>query len=153
MPRSEDALERYGFSDYQQWGDMFGAPLQGAQLDGTAAFETVDWLEHKAPTARPAWLLVCSLVNPHDVMFFQTDPVEKPHPERPMRGMQTTVQRLGWFEQQWDVRAARQLRRRLQAPAARVQHYKENIDLNYGRARRPRRPLAQAPQLPDQLQY
>ena len=36
VPRSEDALERYGFADYQQWGEMFGAPLQGAQLDGTA---------------------------------------------------------------------------------------------------------------------
>src|SRR5690606_6487844 len=33
VPRGEDALERYGFSDYQQWGEMFGAPLQGAMLD------------------------------------------------------------------------------------------------------------------------
>ena len=37
LPRSEDALERHGFADYQQWGEMFGAPLQGEQLDGTAA--------------------------------------------------------------------------------------------------------------------
>ena len=27
VPRSEDGLERYGFADYQQWGEMFGAPL------------------------------------------------------------------------------------------------------------------------------
>jgi arylsulfatase A-like enzyme len=44
VEQSEDSLECYGFADYQQWGDMFGAPLQGAQLDGTVAFETVDWL-------------------------------------------------------------------------------------------------------------
>ena len=36
VPNREDALERYGFSDDQQWGEMFGAPLEGAQLDGTA---------------------------------------------------------------------------------------------------------------------
>ena len=47
--RSEDALERYGFADFQQWGEMFGAPLEGEQLDGAATFETVDWLEHRAP--------------------------------------------------------------------------------------------------------
>ena len=102
-PRSEDALERYGFSDYQQWGDMFGGPLQGEQLDSTVAFETVDWLEHKAPQLDQPWLLVCSLINPHDIMFLQTDPVETPHPNGSMTGFQTTVQRLGWFQQKWNV--------------------------------------------------
>jgi arylsulfatase A-like enzyme len=66
VPTREDALERYGFSDFQQWGEMFGAPLEGAMLDNTATFEAVDWLEHKAPTLDRPWLLVCSLVNPHD---------------------------------------------------------------------------------------
>ena len=33
VPHREDALERYGFADYQQWGDMFGTPLQGEQLE------------------------------------------------------------------------------------------------------------------------
>ena len=92
---SEDALERYGFADFQQWGEMFGAPLQGEQLDGTAAFETVDWLETRAPTLEQPWLLVSSLINPHDIMFLQTDPIEAPHPNGAMAGLQTTVQRLG----------------------------------------------------------
>ncbi len=39
VPLSEDALERYGFADFQAWGEMFGTPLQGAMLDGTVAFE------------------------------------------------------------------------------------------------------------------
>ena len=30
VPHREDALERYGFSDFQQWGEMFGAPLAGS---------------------------------------------------------------------------------------------------------------------------
>jgi arylsulfatase A-like enzyme len=51
--RSSEALEGYGFSDYQSWGDNWGAPLHGAQLDGTVAFETVDWLRHKRPRTGP----------------------------------------------------------------------------------------------------
>ena len=130
--RSEDALERYGFSDFQQWGEMFGAPLQGEQLDGTAAFETVDWLETKGSQLDQPWLLVCSLINPHDIMFLQTDPVEAPHPNGAMTGLQTTVQRLGWFEKQWNVEMPENYADdyRLQPPG--VQSYKDIIDFNYG---------------------
>jgi arylsulfatase len=130
--RSEDALERYGFSDFQQWGEMFGAPLQGEQLDGAAAFETVDWLETKGAQLDQPWLLVCSLINPHDIMFLQTDPVEAPHPNGAMKGLQTTVQRLGWFEKEWDVKMPENFADdyKLQPPG--VQSYKDVINFNYG---------------------
>lgn len=133
VARSEDALERYGFSDYQQWGDMYGAPLQGEQLDGAAAFETVDWLEHTAPRLDRPWLLVCSLINPHDVMFLQTDPVERPHPNGAMANLLTTVQRLGWFQQEWDVGLPDNFEDdlRLQPPGVRA--YRETIQAHYGR--------------------
>ena len=133
VPTSENALERYGFSDFQQWGEMFGAPLEGAMLDNTATFEAVDWLEHKAPTLDRPWLLVCSLVNPHDVMFLQTDAVQKPHPNGAMTGMQTTVQRLGWFEQQWDVGIPDNFADDYERQPPGVRQYKENVDQNYGR--------------------
>jgi len=128
----EDALERYGFSDFQQWGDMFGAPLQGAQLDGTAASEAVDWLETKGARLDQPWLLVCSLINPHDIMFLKTDDVETPHPNGAINGLQTTVQQLGWFEKEWDVKLPPNFADdyRFQPPG--VQHYKDYIDLNYG---------------------
>ena len=132
VPLSEDALERYGFSDFQQWGEMFGAPLQGEQLDGAAAFETVDWLETKGARLDQPWLLICSLINPHDIMFLQSDPIEEPHPNGSMTGLQTTVQRLGWFEKQWDVKMPENFADdyRLQPPG--VQSYKDIIDFNYG---------------------
>lgn len=132
VSRSEDALERYGFSDFQQWGEMFGAPLQGEQLDGVAAFETVDWLETKGTQLDQPWLLICSLINPHDIMFLQADPVETPHPNGAMSGLQTTVQRLGWFEKQWDVKLPENFADdyRLQPPG--VQSYKDILDFNYG---------------------
>src|SRR4051812_18376147 len=131
-PRSEDALERYGFSDYQQWGDMYGGPLQGEQLDGAATFETVDWLEHKAPNLDQPWLLICSLINPHDIMFLQTDPVETPHPNGAMTGFQTTAQGLGWFQERWNVALPENFDDDLTLQPDGVKHYKELIDLNYG---------------------
>jgi arylsulfatase A-like enzyme len=133
VARSEDALERYGFSDYQQWGEMFGAPLQGAQLDGTAVFETVDWLEHRASRLDQPWLLVCSLVNPHDIMFYQSDPVEEPHPNGSMAGLQTSEQRLSWFEPQWDLELPDNFADDYRLQPMGVRHYKELFDLNYGR--------------------
>ncbi len=133
VPQSEDALERYGFSDYQQWGEMFGAPLEGAMLDGAAAFETVDWFEHRAPQLDRPWLLVSSMVNPHDIMFLQSDPVEKPHPNGAMAGLQTTVQELGWFQQEWEVRLPDNHDDDLRLQPYGVHSYKRTIDLNYGK--------------------
>ena len=133
VPHSEDALERYGFADYQQWGEMFGAPLQGAQLDGTAVFETVDWLEHRAPALDQPWLLVCSLINPHDIMFYQSDPVETPHPNGAIAGMQSTEQRLSWFDTDWDVELPDNFDDDYRLQPYGVHHYKELFDLNYGR--------------------
>ena len=59
--------------------------------------------------------------------------VETPHPNGAMTGLQTTVQQLGWFEKKWDIKMPKNFADdyKLQPPA--VQHYKDNIDLNYGR--------------------
>lgn len=132
-PHTEAALEPYGFSDYQQWGDMFGSPLQGAQLDHTAAFETVDWLEHKAPQLDQPWLLVCSLINPHDVMFLQTAPVQTAPSTGIAGGIQSTVQQLGWFQRHWDVTLPDNFADEYAHQPWGVRHYKEYVDQNFGR--------------------
>lgn len=67
-PFTENALEPYGFSDFQLWGDPWGGPLEGEIKDGATALETVDWLQYKAPKDQP-WLLVSSMVNPRDIMY------------------------------------------------------------------------------------
>ena len=131
VPKGEDALEPYGFSDYQQWGDMFGAPLQGAMLDGTVAFETVDWLRHKAPKDEP-WLLISSLVNPHDVMYLQTAPEEQPHENGAMAQHLTTAQTLG-FMRDFDVELPANFDDDLSQQPYGVHSYKRNIEWNYGR--------------------
>lgn len=132
VARGEGALERYGFADYQQWGEMYGSPLQGEQLDGTAVFETLDWLEHKRPQLDQPWLLICSLINPHDVMFLQTDAIERPHANGLLTGRQSQVQTLGWFQQRWDVKLPPNFDDDYSQQPEAVRHYKQLTDLNYG---------------------
>ena len=132
-PHREDALERYGFADYQQWGDSYGPPLGGALYDNTITFETVDWLEHTAPGLDQPWLLVCSLINPHDIMFLQTDPIQAPHPNGMAAGIQSTVQQLHWFQRQWDVTMPDNFEDDYQLQPPSVQHFKQYVDLHYGR--------------------
>jgi arylsulfatase A-like enzyme len=132
LPHNENALERYGFSDLQQWGEMFGTPLQGELYDGAAAFETVDWLENKATQLDKPWLLISSLVNPHDIMYLQNDPIEAPHPNGYMVGKQTQVQKLGWFEKKWDISMPENFADDFKYQPDAIQAYKEFIDKNYG---------------------
>jgi arylsulfatase len=133
LEHSEDALESYGFSDFQQWGEMYGAPLEGEMLDGTVAFQTVDWLETKAPTLEQPWLHVCSLVNPHDIMFYLPDPVEMPPPGGAMGPLKTPQQRLGWFDKQWDVGLPDNLVDDLRLQPYGVKAYKDATEFNYGK--------------------
>jgi arylsulfatase len=130
LAHSEDALEDYGFSDFQQWGEMYGAPLEGEKLDGTAAFETVDWLETKAPTLDQPWLLVCSLVNPHDIMFYLPDPIEMP--PGGMGPLKTPQQRLGWFDKEWDVGLPDNFEDDLTQHPYGVRAYSQGIAATYG---------------------
>jgi arylsulfatase len=133
LPADESALERYGFSDYQQWRDMFGQPLQGEQLDGTVAFETSDWLETKGVELDQPWLLVCSLVNPHDIMFLQTEEgTQVPSEHGITAGIQTHVQGTGWFQRDWGVDLPDNFVDDFEFQPPGVAHYAEYIDLNYG---------------------
>ena len=133
LEHSEDVLEPYGFSDFQQWGEMYGAPLQGEMLDGTVAFETVDWLETKASTLDQPWLLVSSMVNPHDIMFYLSDPIEMPPPGGAMGPLKTPGQRLGWFEKQWDIALPDNFADDLAQQPFGVHAYKASTDFNYGK--------------------
>ena len=96
----------------------------------------------KRTTLDQPWLLVCSLVNPHDIMFFRTDPVEKPHPDGSIAGLQDDRAAAGLVRAAVGRRTARQLRRRLQAPAVRRAALQGVVDLNYGQHPRRSRPTS-----------
>lgn len=128
---SPDALEDYGFSDYQSWGDNWGAPMHGQTLDPAVAFETVDWLRHRRPHDQP-WFLVSSMVNPHDVMFLRAGEDEQPHANGVMAALAHEAQRLG-FMRDYDVDLPESFDDDLDAQPYGVRSYKRNVEWNYGR--------------------
>ncbi len=130
--RDEDMLEEYGFSDYQQWGDPFGQPLEGEMLDGTIAMHTVDWLENKAPSLDQPWLHVSSMINPHDIMYFYSDAeAEWEHFTPSMQAKLTTAQNLGFFRD-WDPELPENFHDDLSQQPMGVHSYKENVARVYG---------------------
>jgi arylsulfatase len=69
-------MEAYGFSDYFGVGDIIAHDRGGYLHDGVIAAMGVSWLRGKgrdlAAEGKP-WFLAVNLVNPHDVMFYDTD--------------------------------------------------------------------------------
>jgi len=138
---SRDAMEPYGFSEYQDFGDVVGGPLDGALKDGKIADEAVDWLSTRAPDVAAAkpWFMTVNFVNPHDVMFFDTDAEE-------------TVQVKGLFpifdapdtplyQQKWQTTLPASFFDDLEGQPAAVRDYKRLCDTYYGRIPMDRRDM------------
>jgi arylsulfatase len=71
-----EEMEAYGFSDYVGIGDIIAHTQGGYLHDGVISAMAGSWLRGKArelaAAGRP-WFLAVNLVNPHDVMFYDTD--------------------------------------------------------------------------------
>ncbi len=69
-------MEEYGFSDYFGVGDIIAHTEGGYLHDGIIAAMAASWMRGKgralAAQNKP-WFLAVNLVNPHDVMFYDTD--------------------------------------------------------------------------------
>jgi arylsulfatase len=69
-------MEKYGFADYAGIGDIIGHTLGGYQFDHLVSGSAVTWLRRNGrplqDDSKP-WALFVSLVNPHDIMYFNTD--------------------------------------------------------------------------------
>jgi arylsulfatase A-like enzyme len=67
-----DALEPYGFSEFNDWGDLDGGAWAGLKLDPVISGQAVKWLRNRAPvvTADQPWFMAVNFVNPHDIMSF-----------------------------------------------------------------------------------
>ncbi len=69
-------MEVYGFADYVSPGDVVGHTLGGYSFDHVIAGSAISWLRR---VGRPLsdenkpWALTVGLVNPHDIMYFNTD--------------------------------------------------------------------------------
>ncbi len=69
-------MEAYGFSDYAWPGDVLAHALGGYRYDHMIAGSAVSWLRNKgrplSDEGKP-WALFVSMVNPHDIMYLNTD--------------------------------------------------------------------------------
>jgi arylsulfatase len=69
-------MEDYGFSDYFGVGDIIAHEQGGYLHDGVISAMGVNWLRGRgmelAAQGKP-WFLAVNLVNPHDIMFIDTD--------------------------------------------------------------------------------
>lgn len=71
-----EVMEGYGFSDYYGVGDIIASTRGGYLHDEIITSMAVQWLRSSARTlaarSKP-WFLAVNLVNPHDVMYVNTD--------------------------------------------------------------------------------
>ncbi|WP_054032249.1 sulfatase-like hydrolase/transferase [Desulfatitalea tepidiphila] len=82
-------MEAYGFSDYIGVGDIIAHEQGGYRHDGIISAMSVSWLRSRAMdlSARgKPWFLAVNLVNPHDVMFIDTDRPGEPVQARNILG-------------------------------------------------------------------
>jgi arylsulfatase len=71
-----DRMDKYGFSDFTGIGDVVGDTLGGYVTDQFVTATAQGWLRRKGKTLNAKgqpWFMTLSLVNPHDVMFYNTD--------------------------------------------------------------------------------
>jgi arylsulfatase A-like enzyme len=75
-PDLSAAMAAYGFADYYDPGDVIGHTHGGYLNDHLIAGSAIRWLRNRGASLNEAgtpWCLTVSLVNPHDVMYFNTD--------------------------------------------------------------------------------
>ncbi len=101
-----DVMEGYGFSDYTGIGDIIGTTLGGYLNDAWIAAFSNRWLRERGTVLNAEgqpWFLAVNLVNPHDVMYYNTDLPGEPVQEQPWTSF--TINRAPDYDiyrQEWD---------------------------------------------------
>lgn len=71
-----DTIASYGFKDFFGVGDLIDGTLGGYRYDDATLASAIAWLRTEAQTLRTQgrpWYLAVNFVNPHDVMYFDSD--------------------------------------------------------------------------------
>jgi arylsulfatase len=100
-------MEAYGFADYNSPGDLVGHQLGGYRFDHLIAGSAVTWLRNKgrplSDEGKP-WALAVSLVNPHDVMYFNTDaPGQKVQDNGHLMKRAVRAPEHQFYRKEWDL--------------------------------------------------
>ena len=113
-------MEVYGFADYNSLGDTVGHELGGYHFDHLIAGSAITWLRHRGrplnDDGKP-WALVVSLVNPHDIMYFNTDaPGERVQEAGGSMKRAVRAPNHDFYRRTWDLPLPKSLTEPLDAP-------------------------------------
>ena len=99
-------MEEYGFSDYMGIGDIIGHTEGGYLHDDVISATSRSWLRGKGQQLQAEekpWFMAVNLVNPHDVMFYNTDlPGQQKQSGKTMFRLNREPN-YALYQQQWDV--------------------------------------------------
>ena len=133
---SEDALEPYGFSEFNSWGDIDGGAWAGLKLDPVIAGQAVGWLRDRAPVvaADQPWFMAVNFVNPHDIMSYDYGGrgVVKPPPNLAEAMVVKPPADIPVYQKQWDVDLPASLGDDLSGAAPAVREYAAAMETMFG---------------------
>jgi len=119
-------MDVYGFSDYVGVGDIIGHTLGGYEFDQVIGASAVAWLRR---VGRPLsgegkpWSLFVSLVNPHDIMYFNTDaPGQMVQDTGKLLKHAAPAPNHELYKSTWDLPVAATLREAMDAPGRPCAH-------------------------------
>ncbi|HET9648765.1 MAG TPA: sulfatase-like hydrolase/transferase [Microlunatus sp.] len=136
-PRStSDALEPYGFSEFNDWGDLDGGAWAGLKLDPVIAGQAVKWLRNRAPVVaqQQPWFLAVNFVNPHDVMSYDYGGrrTVQPPPNLAEAMVVKPPADIPLYAKQWDLDVPTTVRDDLSGSAPAVREYATAMETMFG---------------------
>jgi arylsulfatase A-like enzyme len=132
-----DALEPYGFSEWNDWGDIDGGAWAGLRVDPVIAGQAVKWLRERAAAVaeEQPWFMAVNFVNPHDIMSFDygsASSVELPLGLAHAVKMKPPAD-IPIYLRQWDVEVPTNAHDDLSGAAPAVREYAKMLDIVFGR--------------------
>jgi arylsulfatase len=131
-----DALEPYGFSQWNDWGDIDGGAWAGLRVDPVICGQAVKWLRERstAVAEEQPWFMAVSFVNPHDIMSFDygsSSSVELPLGLAHAVAMKPPAD-VPVYRRQWDVEVPSTAHDDLSGAAPAVREYARLLDIVFG---------------------
>ena len=118
-------MEEYGFSDYFGIGDIIAHTNGGYLHDGIISAMSRSWLRGKGEELREEkkpWFMAVNLVNPHDVMYYNTDrPGQKEQSEMAMLHINHEPSNAV-YQQNWDLKLPRSRKQAIDEPGRPAAH-------------------------------